>query len=301
MLGRTLSAIIAMGMVVAMLSAASPVPSEECDPASNLAECAVATANSENPDTQQTADKAIDGIADGYPGDYTTEWATIGGREDSTLTLTWPSPQLVGSVVLFDRPNTDDNITGATLEFSDGSTVLVPPLPESGEPLALEFPPREASSLLFTVTSVSSSTYNIGLSEIEVLPEQAIASLLGTARNFTQPDSALQVRPTAVATIDTDDDDVRLLRLELELEGLGGTATVGPSDFAIVDGTGTRYHAVKGPDDDVEPLGDHSLDMWETAAGAVYFELPMQARGLLIAYWPSANERAVATWTLSAP
>lgn len=300
MLGRTRSIVIATGAVVAIFSAASPVASAECEPASNLAECAVATANSENPGTEQTADKAIDGIAGGHPGDYTTEWATVGGREDSTLTLTWPSPQLVGSVVLFDRPNTDDNVTGGTLAFSDGSTVLVPALPETGEPLALEFPPRETSSLVFTVTSVSSRTYNIGLSEIEVRAEQAVATLLGTARNFTRPDSALQIRPTTVATIDTDD-EVRLLRVDLELEGLGGTAEVGPADFAIVDGTGTRYRAVEGPIDDVEPLCDQALELWETAAGAVYFELPRQARGLLIAYWPAASERAVATWTLNAP
>lgn len=301
MLGRTWSTVLTTGAVVAILSGASPVASAECEPASNLAECAVATANSENPSTEQTADKAIDGIAGGHPGDYTTEWATVGGREDSNLTLTWPSAQLVGSVVLFDRPNTDDNVTGGTLAFSDGSTVLAPALPATGEPLTLEFAPRETSSLVFTVTSVSSSTYNIGLSEIEVRAEQAVPALLGTARNFAQSDSALQIRPTTVATIDTDDVEKRLLRLELELEGLGGTAEVGPADFAIVDGAGTPYRAVEGPDDDVEPLCNQALESGETAAGAVYFELPRQARGLLIAYWPAASERAVATWTLNAP
>lgn len=299
MLGHTLSAVLAIGVVIA--STASPVSSVECEPASNLAACAVATADSENPETAQTAAKAIDGVAGGHPGDHTTEWATVGGREDSTLTLTWTSPQSAGSVVLFDRPNIDDDVTGASLAFSDGSTVLVPPLPETGEPLMLEFSPRETRSLRFAVTSVDPGTYNIGLSEVEVRSPQVTASMLGTARNFTARDAALRVRPTAVATVDTDDADVRLLRLEVEVEGLGGAAEVGPSDFAIVDGAGTRYRPVDGPDDEVEPLGDQVLEASGTAAGAVYFELPRQARGLLIAYWPAASGGAVANWTLSAP
>ena len=302
MLGRRLSVVIVAAAVGAVVSAAGPVASAECDPATNLAECATAEASSENASTAQTADKAIDGVADGYPGDYTAEWATIGGMADSTLTLTWPSPQEIGSVVLYDRPNTDDNITGGSLAFDDGSAVMVPALPESGEPLTLEFVPRSTGSLLFTVGSVSPSTYNIGLSEIEVRPAQAIASMLGTTRNFALADSVLQVRPATVATVDAEDPEVRLLRVEFDLEGLGGSSAVGASDFAILDGDGNRYDAVEAPADaDVEPLGDHQLETGDTAAGAAYFELPMRARGLLIAYWPAASESAIATWTLSAP
>ena len=29
-------------------------------------------------DTGQLVSKAVDGVADGYPGDYTREWATVG-------------------------------------------------------------------------------------------------------------------------------------------------------------------------------------------------------------------------------
>ena len=112
----------------------------------------------------------------------------------------------------------------------------------------------------------------------------------------------LQVRPSTVATVDSEDPDVRLLRVEFELEGLGGSTTVGASDFAILDGDGNPYDAVEAPaGGDVEPLGDHQLETGDTAAGAAYFELPMRARGLLIAYWPAASESPVATWTLNAP
>jgi len=36
------------------------------------------TCSSQNPATGQTCVKAIDGVVDGYPGDYTKEWATQG-------------------------------------------------------------------------------------------------------------------------------------------------------------------------------------------------------------------------------
>ena len=59
----------------------------------DLALSATATASSQNTSTGQTADKAIDGVIDGYPGDYTKEWATVGGGAGSWLKLTWTSPQ----------------------------------------------------------------------------------------------------------------------------------------------------------------------------------------------------------------
>ena len=44
----------------------------------NIAALATATASSQNTSTGQLASKAIDGVIDGYPGDYTNEWATVG-------------------------------------------------------------------------------------------------------------------------------------------------------------------------------------------------------------------------------
>lgn len=43
----------------------------------------------------------------------------------------------------------------------------VPSLANDGSATVVTFPEREASSLRFTVTGVSSSTQNVGLSEIE--------------------------------------------------------------------------------------------------------------------------------------
>ena len=100
------------------------------------------TASSQYAATGQTAVKAIDGVADGYPGDYSREWATQGGKAASWLQLTWATPVTIGSVVLFDRPNTDDQVTGGTLTFSDGSTVAVPALDNAGAGVTVTFTPR---------------------------------------------------------------------------------------------------------------------------------------------------------------
>ena len=135
---------------------------------SNLALSATATASSQNTSTSQTANKAIDGVIDGYPGDYTREWATQGGGAGSWLKLTWTSPQTVTQVVLYDRPNLDDQITAGTIQFSDGSSLSVGPLNNNGSATTYTFAARTITSLQLNITAVSSSTQNIGLSEIQV-------------------------------------------------------------------------------------------------------------------------------------
>lgn len=132
----------------------------------NLARTATATASSQNTSTGQTAAKAIDGVIDGYPGDYSREWATVGGKTGSWLNLAWSSPVTINQVVLYDRPNAGDQVTGGTLRFSDGSTVAVPALDNAGGPVTVTFPEKTTSSLRFTVTSVSGVTGNVGLAEI---------------------------------------------------------------------------------------------------------------------------------------
>ena len=135
---------------------------------SNLALSATATASSQNAADGQTAAKAIDGVVDGYPGNYTKEWATVGGGAGSWLKLTWANPVTFNQVMLYDRPNLDDQITGATLTFSDGSTVSVGTLPNNGTALPVTFPTETTSSVLLTINAVSASTNDIGLSEIQV-------------------------------------------------------------------------------------------------------------------------------------
>lgn len=133
----------------------------------NLALSATATASTENAGTGQTADKAIDGVIDGWPGDHTREWATLNGGVGSWIQLDWASPVVLSQIVLYDRPNTDDQITGGTLLFSDGTTVTVPSLNNDGSAVTINFTSRATSYVRFTVTSIGAWTGNAGLAEFQ--------------------------------------------------------------------------------------------------------------------------------------
>ncbi len=138
----------------------------------NIAPLAVVTASSENAASGQLAIKAVDGVIDGagtYPGDATKEWATNGEGASAWLQLSWPSPYTVNQVILYDRPNSNDQITSATLLFSDGTTLQVGPLDNLGGATAYTLPtPITVTNLKMTIIAVSSTTQIVGLAEIEV-------------------------------------------------------------------------------------------------------------------------------------
>ena len=104
----------------------------------------------------------------GYPADYTREWATDGGGAGSWLTLTWAAPMTIDRIVLYDRPNGNDQVTAGTLHFSDGSTLATGALANGGTAVTLTFTARTVTSVQFTVDAVSANTLNIGLAEIQV-------------------------------------------------------------------------------------------------------------------------------------
>ena len=126
----------------------------------DLARLATATASSQNSGTYQTADKAIDGIVDGYPGDYTKEWAARDEGVGAWLKLTWPTAVTLDSIVLHDRPVDTNQYTAAVLEFSDGSSVPVGALPNDGTGLTVSFSARTITSVTLRVTAVSATTIN---------------------------------------------------------------------------------------------------------------------------------------------
>jgi LmbE family N-acetylglucosaminyl deacetylase len=143
-------------------------PNAPASTSTNIAPLAAVTVSSDNPADGQQATKAVDGIVDGWPGDYTREWATAGEHAGAWIRLSWATPYVVDRVVLYDRPNADDNVTGGTLMFSDGTSVSVGTLDNAGASNIVTFTPRSITSVTFTVTSVSAATVNIGLAEFEV-------------------------------------------------------------------------------------------------------------------------------------
>ncbi|HZS46304.1 MAG TPA: PIG-L family deacetylase [Blastocatellia bacterium] len=162
----------------------------------NVALNATVTASSQNINTGQTAAKAIDGVIDGYPNDYTKEWATVGGGPGSWLKLTWSSSQTINKVVLYDRPNLDDQVLAATMVFSDGSSIPVGALNNDGTATTVTFPSKTITSLTFTVNNSAGS--NTGLAEIQVF---SVATTSSTQSSATVTRGVRQVR--AAATRDT--------------------------------------------------------------------------------------------------
>ncbi len=144
----------------------SVAPAPPTGAPANLAGSATVSVSSERPATGQLGIKAIDGIVDGYPGDYTKEWATNGELAGAWIKLTWSNPVTVSQVILHDRPNLVDNVLAGTLFFSDGSSVAVGALPNNGAGLAVLFPSKTITWLQFRVDSAVGA--NIGLAEIEV-------------------------------------------------------------------------------------------------------------------------------------
>lgn len=144
--------------------------------ASNVAPGAAVSVSSENAATGQQGVKAVDGSAAGYPADATREWATTGGGAGSWIALKWPKPVTVDRVVLFDRPNANDQVLSGTLAFSDGTSVPVGQLANDGAATTVTFPARSVTSLRFTVGSVSGSTANVGLAELQAWSPPNLAS-----------------------------------------------------------------------------------------------------------------------------
>lgn len=81
-------------------------------------------------------------------------------------------------MVLYDRINIDDWVTGGTLTFSDASTVAVGELFNDGSAtVILLITPKLTTSIKFTATSVASSTENVGLAEFQAYGTLANSSL----------------------------------------------------------------------------------------------------------------------------
>ncbi|KAL8279418.1 hypothetical protein RQP46_008230 [Phenoliferia psychrophenolica] len=118
----------------------------------NLAYSATVVGSTENAATGQRAIRAVDGILGGD---------NLHGRGDPVI--------LYLSIYLLkivDLARTQ--VMAGYLEFSGGQVINVPSLPNDGTPLSLYFPAIKTTSLVFRVTTVSSSTKNIGLSELGI-------------------------------------------------------------------------------------------------------------------------------------
>ncbi|BGP15156.1 hypothetical protein JCM10213v2_003113 [Rhodosporidiobolus nylandii] len=151
-------------------AAASPSASSSTPPV-NLARQAKASASSYWSASPPAA--AIDGVVSGnlIPGGKAgAEWASRGGLAGSWIRLTWTEAVSFNQIVLYDRPNTKDQITSGTITFSDGTSISFGELDDTATaPSFLNLTSTvSTSTLTLKVTGVSSTTQDVGLAELEV-------------------------------------------------------------------------------------------------------------------------------------
>ncbi|MBN2163997.1 MAG: DUF5110 domain-containing protein [Pontiellaceae bacterium] len=133
----------------------------------NLAQSARVTASSS--EHGHSPECAVDGLLGGYPKHPEQEWSADKQTVGAKLMLTWDKPQKVSRILLYDRPNTVDQVTGAVLRFSDGSKIEIGELVNDGsKPYEVTFAEKEVTSLTFEVKAVKSRTECAGLAEIGV-------------------------------------------------------------------------------------------------------------------------------------
>ena len=225
----------------------------------NVAPQATATASSAAP--EQGPERAIDGVVSGYPEDPFAEWSSNGEKAGAWLNLAWSEPFTLDHVVLYDRPNSDDQITAGTLTFSDGSSVNFGALPNAGTTgLTVSFSPRATTSLKVTATTVSGTTFNTGLSELEAWGSEVPAAVAptitsGTASTFTtgsqgsfdvtsngNPTATLNVAgtlPSGVSFVDNGNGTARLAGTPAASAAPAGSSKAYPLTVTATNSAGT--------------------------------------------------------------
>jgi hypothetical protein len=115
----------------------------------------------------QTGNKAVDGVIRGYPEEPCAEWASERELVGAWLRIDFSVPRTVERVVLYDRPNLDDQVLAAELRLSTGATVPVGDLRNDGQVgRSVVVAAAAVEWLEFRVTQAKGQ--NIGLAEIQV-------------------------------------------------------------------------------------------------------------------------------------
>ena len=130
-------------------------------------ESGATVAASSSKSTAQGAEKAKDGYSVGAPFEPEKEWVSNGEKAGAWIQYSFAAPTPLDGVTLFDRPDLANQITGAALAFSDGTSVPVAALPNNGSGVTIRFPVRTVTSVRLNITAVSGTTTDVGVAEFE--------------------------------------------------------------------------------------------------------------------------------------
>lgn len=112
--------------------------------------------------------KAINGYAAANtPEGAEFEWASK-GEPDPSITFSWFPAVRIGTIVLYDRINTNDHVLGGTIEFNDGTKIEFVEIPNDGAPYYIDVPDISATD--FTIYTITNGP-NPGFAKVEVYTE----------------------------------------------------------------------------------------------------------------------------------
>ena len=107
----------------------------------------------------------------GWVPGSTSEWHTASGDSERWIKLTWDRPQRIRTVFLSDRSHPDNNVTGYTIEFENGTSMSGTNLPIRGRYAERSVPVGSVESTWVKVTITSHAGSNPGLGEVAVIAE----------------------------------------------------------------------------------------------------------------------------------
>lgn len=94
------------------------------------------------------------------------------GKTLASITYYWSKPTAINKIILRDRAHKSDTITTGILEFSDGSSLNVTTLPNSGRKQIVEFPQKDLKWARFRILTASPTTHASGLAEFSAYRSQ---------------------------------------------------------------------------------------------------------------------------------